>query len=66
MLVDPAAFDELLLAIGHESDGAPLGAIIVDPDTGKPSDDYLLAVMELGFDEPAETLQRRVYEHFSS
>ena len=64
MLVDLAAFDGLLLAIGHESDGGPLAAIIVDPDTGKPTDDYLLAVMELGFDEPVETLQRRVYEQF--
>jgi len=63
-LVDAAAFEDLLVAIGHEDDGAPLGAIIVDPDTGQPSDDYLLAAMERGFDEPPATLQRRVYEHF--
>jgi hypothetical protein len=63
-LVDAAAFEELLTAIGHEDDGAPLGAIVVHPDTGQPTDDYLLAAMEFGFDEPPATLQRQVYEHF--
>ncbi len=64
MLVDAAAFEELLLAISPEADGVMLGAIVVDPDNGKPTDDFLLAVMDLGFDEPADVLQRKVYRHF--
>jgi hypothetical protein len=64
MLVDPAALEELLLAIGRESDGVPLAAIIVHPDSGEPSDDFLLATMEMGFDLPLAKLQRQVYEHF--
>ena len=64
MLIDPAAFDELLLEIGRESDSVPLAAIVVHPESGQPSDDFLLATMEMGFDLPLATLQRRVYEHF--
>ena len=64
MLVDPAAFDDLLHSISREPDGVLLASVIVDSDTGKPSDDYLLAAMEMGFDLPLETLQRQVYEHF--
>ena len=64
MLVDPAAFDDLLHAISREPNGVLLASIIVHPDDGKPSDDYLLAAMEMGFDLPLETLQRQVYEHF--
>jgi hypothetical protein len=64
MLVGPPTFDELLMAIGHESDSTPLAVIIVDPATGQPSDDFLLAIMESGFDAPLATLQRQVYQHF--
>ena len=65
MLVDPAAFDDLVVAVNHESDGMLLASIIVHPETGKPSDDYLLAAMEMGFDLPLEALQRQVYQHFA-
>ncbi len=64
MLVDASRFEELLLAISPESDGALLGSIIVHPDSGKPTDDFLLAAMELGFHEPEDVLQRQVYQHF--
>ncbi len=64
VVVAAPVFEELLAAIGEETDGAPLGAIIVHPDTGKPTDDFLLAAMELGFDAPLPALQRQVYEHF--
>ena len=64
MLVDAPRFEELLLAISPASDGVLLGSIIVHPDDGKPTDDFLLAAMELGFGQPADMLQRQVYEHF--
>lgn len=63
-LVEPATFEELLLAISAGDDGVVLGSVVVDPDTGKPTDDFLLAVMELGHDEPEDVLQRKVYRHF--
>jgi hypothetical protein len=64
ILVDDAAFTELALAVGGDSNGVLLGSIMVDPHTGQPDDDFLLEAMEQGFDEPVETLQRQVYEHF--
>jgi hypothetical protein len=63
VLVDPATFEELLLAISPESEGVMLGSIIVHPDNSKPTDDFLLAAMQLGFDEPGDVLQRQVYQH---
>jgi hypothetical protein len=41
-----------------------LGAILVHPGDGKPSDDFLLAAMELGFDNPEDVPRRKVYQHF--
>ena len=64
MLVDGPSFADLLLAISGESDGVLLSSIIVEPDTGNPSDDFLLSAMERGFDQPLATLQRQVYDHF--
>jgi hypothetical protein len=64
MLVDPASWDDLLLAINLKTDGVLLASIAVHADNGEPSDDFLLAGMELGFDLPVQTLQRQVYEHF--
>lgn len=64
MLVDDADFIALVMAVNQESDGVVLASIIVDPDSGQPSDDILLDAMERGFDLPPGTLQRQVYEHF--
>ena len=64
MLVRDSSFEELLVAIGQEGDAAPLAVLVVHPNTGAPTEDYLLAAMELGFDAPLPTLQRQVYEHF--
>ncbi len=64
MLVAIPVFEELLQDIREEGDEAMLGAIIVASDTGMPTDDFLLAAMELGFDAPVPALQRQVYEHF--
>ena len=64
MLVDHTVFDDLLLATNREPDGVLLGAIAVDPDSGKPADGFLLAAMEQGFDQPVEILQRQVWERF--
>ena len=52
MLLDRASFADLLLAISGESDGVLLSSIIVEPDTGEPTDDFLLAAMERGLLEP--------------
>lgn len=62
MLVAEGAFEQLLLAMSGLPDDVLLASICVDSSTGKPSDDLLLAAIELGFDLPAETLQRQVYE----
>lgn len=65
MLVDHSMLADLMIALNQQSDGVLLPSIIVHPDNGKPSDDFLLAAMELGFDAPVETLQRQVYQHFA-
>ena len=64
MLLDDAVFIALAHAVRSEPDPALLGSIIVDPDSGTPTDDFLLEAMEQGFEHPLETLQRQVYEHF--
>lgn len=64
-LIDPAAFDALLLAMNDQPDTALLGSIAVDPDDGGPSDNFLLAAMEAGFDHPVDVLQRQVWAQFS-
>ncbi|MCP4305018.1 MAG: hypothetical protein GY926_12320 [bacterium] len=64
MMVDPPTFEQLLLAISPESDGVMLGSIVVHTDSGNPTDDFLLAAMESGFDDPHDVLQRQVYAHF--
>jgi hypothetical protein len=64
MLVDPSMFANLMEAVNHESDGVLLSSIIVHQDDGKPGEGFLPYAKGLGFDQPLETLQRLVYEHF--
>lgn len=64
VLVDETRFVDLVIAVVQADDGVLLSSIIVDQDTGMPSDDVLLHGLELGFDEPPEILQRQVYQHF--
>lgn len=64
VLMHDETFETMVQAMKRETDGVLLGSIVVDPDTGRPSDDFLLAAMEAGIDLPVEALQRQVYEHF--
>ncbi len=64
MLLDDPAFNDLAHAVRSEPEPALLGSIIVDSDSGKPTDDFLLEAMERGFEDPLEILQRQVYGHF--
>lgn len=64
MLLDDAAFNSLAHALRSEPEPVLLGSIVVDPDSGKPTDDFLLEAMERGFEDPLEVLQRQVHGHF--
>lgn len=64
LLVGHSMFAELVVAVNEKSDGVLLPSIIVHQDDGKPGEGFLPYAKDMGFDQPLETLQRQVYEHF--
>ena len=66
MKVGHSQYAELAMSINERSDGCLLSSIIVKADTGKPGAGLLPFARSQGFDQPLESLQRHVFEHFDS
>ncbi len=66
MKVGHNQFAELAMSVDMPSDGRLLSSIIVTVDSGEPGAGFLPFARSRGFDQPARTMQRHVFEHFGS
>ena len=65
MLVGYSMFANLVMSVNRKSDDVLPSSIIVHKDDGRPGAGFRPYAISQGFDEPIETSQRHVFEHFS-